>query len=458
MKNFSLFFSLLFVAFFSIATIAQPWFSQPAPGLPNSLDPQVLLFPVDDSICWGICLSTNQFLKTTSGGSNWIVSTVTNSSGLLGQGMSALDANSAWIAMRDPSGVTSGGIFKTTDGGNTWNQQTVFQGSGGVPRVIHFFDTNNGLCVGDPRNGEFEIYTTTNGGNNWNLVDGTNIPNHLSGEQAAAQFSAQGISNHFWFQTNADAIYKTTDRGYTWVVTRNIMNIDGRVPFAFKDTLNGLACTFVGGNKISRTTDGGTNWFPLTLPPSLVDDSISTFFIAYAKGTPGAYVITSHNNYNGVNQAIPGSAYTLDEGNSWTYINNTPLGAARFSDWNTGWAGGINDTIWKWDSDLLITSVEEINGIVNDFKIEQNYPNPFNPSTTIRYSIPASLNPSQGGTLVILKVYDLLGREMTTLVNKVQTAGVYEIEFDASELSSGIYVYQLRSGNLIQSKKMVLIR
>jgi hypothetical protein len=92
------------------------------------------------------------------------------------------------------------------------------------------------------------------------------------------------------------------------------------------------------------------------------------------------------------------------------------------------------------------------------FSLEQNYPNPFNPSTTIRYSIPASLNPSNGGTLVILKVYDLLGREMTTLVNKEQTAGVYEIEFDAGELSSGIYVYQLRAGNLIQSKKMVLIR
>jgi hypothetical protein len=92
------------------------------------------------------------------------------------------------------------------------------------------------------------------------------------------------------------------------------------------------------------------------------------------------------------------------------------------------------------------------------FSLEQNYPNPFNPSTTIRYSIPAYLNLPQGGTLVILKVYDLLGREMTTLVNKEQTAGVYEIEFDASELSSGIYVYQLRAGNLIQSKKMVLIR
>jgi photosystem II stability/assembly factor-like uncharacterized protein len=533
MKNFSLFFILLFVAFFSIATIAQPWFSQPAPGLPNSLDPQVLLFPVDDSICWGICLSTNHFLKTTTGGSNWTVSTVTNSSGLQGQGMSALDANTAWIAMRDASLATSGGIFKTTDGGNTWTKQTTaFQGSGGVPRVIHFFDANNGLCVGDPRNGEFEIYTTVNGGNNWNLVDGANIPNPVSGELGTAQFSAQGIGNHFWFQTNADAIYKTTDRGYTWVVTRNIMNINGRVPFAFKDTLNGLACTFVGGNKISRTTDGGSTWTPI-IPLDSALSNLSTFFIAYAKGTPGAYVITSHNNYNGVNQAVPGSAYTLDDGDHWTYLNNKKLGPARFSDWNTGWAGGINDTIWKWDSDILPvelssftantigsnvelkwqTATETNNqgfeiyrngnkiafvegkgtttenqdysfvdknlqsGIYNyrlnqidfdgtqevvgeltinltlpeQFALEQNYPNPFNPSTTISWQSPV-------GSWQTLKIYDLLGREVVTLVDEYKPAGSYEVEFDARGLSSGVYLYTLQAGSFTNTKKLILMK
>jgi hypothetical protein len=109
-------------------------------------------------------------------------------------------------------------------------------------------------------------------------------------------------------------------------------------------------------------------------------------------------------------------------------------------------------------TDLVVSVDSEPVTTVENFFLEQNYPNPFNPSTTIRYSIPASLNPSQGGTFVILKVYDLLGREMTTLVNKEQTAGVYEIEFDAGELSSGIYIYKLQSGSFVESKKMILMK
>ena len=92
------------------------------------------------------------------------------------------------------------------------------------------------------------------------------------------------------------------------------------------------------------------------------------------------------------------------------------------------------------------------------FALEQNYPNPFNPSTKIRYSIPASLNPSQGGTLTQLKIYDILGKEVATLVNKNQQPGNYEVNFDASNLASGVYFYQLKAGNFEQVKKMVLLR
>ena len=92
------------------------------------------------------------------------------------------------------------------------------------------------------------------------------------------------------------------------------------------------------------------------------------------------------------------------------------------------------------------------------FTLEQNYPNPFNPSTKIRYSIPASLNPSQGVTLTQLKIYDILGKEVAALVNKNQQPGNYEVNFDASNLASGVYFYQLKAGNFEQVKKMVLLR
>ncbi len=95
---------------------------------------------------------------------------------------------------------------------------------------------------------------------------------------------------------------------------------------------------------------------------------------------------------------------------------------------------------------------------VTDYTLEQNYPNPFNPGTTIKFQIPASLNPSQGGTLVTLKVYDILGKEVATLVNEEKAAGYYEVNFNASLLASGVYIYKLQAGDFISSKKMLLVK
>ncbi|MEJ5262844.1 MAG: carboxypeptidase regulatory-like domain-containing protein [Ignavibacterium sp.] len=99
--------------------------------------------------------------------------------------------------------------------------------------------------------------------------------------------------------------------------------------------------------------------------------------------------------------------------------------------------------------------------VAQDFILYQNFPNPFNPFTKIRFVIPASsLNPfSKGeGTFVTLKVYNLLGNEIATLVNDYKAAGSYEVEFNASNLSSGIYFYQLQSGSFIQTKKMLMLK
>jgi hypothetical protein len=90
--------------------------------------------------------------------------------------------------------------------------------------------------------------------------------------------------------------------------------------------------------------------------------------------------------------------------------------------------------------------------------LEQNYPNPFNPSTTIRYTIPNVTLSGVEGSRVQLKVYDVLGNEVATLVNEFRNAGSYEIIFNASKLSSGIYFYELKAGNMIQIKKMILLQ
>ena len=102
--------------------------------------------------------------------------------------------------------------------------------------------------------------------------------------------------------------------------------------------------------------------------------------------------------------------------------------------------------------------VEVAISVPTKFELYQNYPNPFNPTTKIKYSIPASLNPSQGGTLIQLKIYDILGREVATLVNEKKQLGTYEMTFDGNGLSSGVYFYQLKSGSFTQTKKLMLLK
>ncbi|RKZ00245.1 MAG: hypothetical protein DRQ13_00810 [Ignavibacteriae bacterium] len=107
-----------------------------------------------------------------------------------------------------------------------------------------------------------------------------------------------------------------------------------------------------------------------------------------------------------------------------------------------------------------VTAVEDdLNTTVpTEFSLEQNYPNPFNPSTKIKFTIPSVTLSEVEGSLVTMKIYDVLGKEVATLVNEEKPAGTYEILFNAMNLSSGIYFYQLRAGNFVDTKKIVLIK
>ena len=93
--------------------------------------------------------------------------------------------------------------------------------------------------------------------------------------------------------------------------------------------------------------------------------------------------------------------------------------------------------------------------VPTEYKLEQNYPNPFNPTTKIRYSIP---NVGLGLALTELKVYDILGNEVTTLVNEQKEPGYYEIDFNASQFASGVYIYRLQSNSFVSTKKMMVLK
>ena len=183
----------------------------------------------------------------------------------------------------------------------------------------------------------------------------------------------------------------------------------------------------------------------------------------------------------------------LKNNDVWQPLHNG-YDANQYSDWLTAWNATtlyrnlykrqnveltntfeIGDTIlirfrlhsddaisgWGWTIDSLQiqdfqVSVKNDVSIISQFSLEQNYPNPFNPSTVIKYSIP---NAGKGeAPNVKLVVYDILGSEVATLVNEKQAAGNYEVKFDASNLSSGVYFYQLQSGGFLKSRKMLLLK
>jgi hypothetical protein len=109
-----------------------------------------------------------------------------------------------------------------------------------------------------------------------------------------------------------------------------------------------------------------------------------------------------------------------------------------------------------YDGKFEYSNIVEINIVIDKFELSQNYPNPFNPSTKINYSIPSNANDQMSS--VILKVYDILGNEVITLINEEKAAGVYEIEFDATEIPSGVYFYRLQAGAFTETKKLILLK
>jgi hypothetical protein len=125
--------------------------------------------------------------------------------------------------------------------------------------------------------------------------------------------------------------------------------------------------------------------------------------------------------------------------------------------------GGQSNEATVYLPDIITTTKSEEN-LPNKFYLFQNYPNPFNPTTKIKFTIPQSplFGGDERGGLVILKVYDVLGNEIATLVNREKPPGTYEVEFNSRNLifqiPSGVYFYQLKAGNFVETKKMVLLK
>jgi hypothetical protein len=154
-------------------------------------------------------------------------------------------------------------------------------------------------------------------------------------------------------------------------------------------------------------------------------------------------------------ELIPSAAGNWTQFNIPIYYNSEQTPTEAHITFGVGNTGGLTTigTVAYIDNLSFsgIASVEQLSQTPSDFRLEQNYPNPFNPATNIQYSIPEA-------SFVQLKVYDVIGNEVATLVNDVQTAGTYRADFTAGNLSSGLYIARLRVGDNVSSIKMTLLK
>lgn len=341
MKTYKILLVILILGSFSSPVFSQKWIVQHS-GLPDSENPTLVFSPVNPMVCWGIQDAENpKCVLTTDGGENWrpiSLAGIPGLAGLLSGGLFALNADTAWITMEDPTG-SNGGIFKTTNGGTGWvKQDSGFSDSGTLHRVIHFFDANNGLCVGNPKDGYWEILTTNDGGTNWTRVPKSNIPISNANDFI---FGGKASGNSYWFATVHNGIYRTTDKGLTW---KN--SVANSHDFAFKDEMHGLGIGYFGDriNRIYATVNGGESWSNYPSGPAYP----SAYFITYVPGTSGTYILTSNKNIGAPVPTLPGSAFTTDDGLHWTVIDSLAHNPAAFTTGNVGWSAGNGDTIYKW--------------------------------------------------------------------------------------------------------------
>jgi hypothetical protein len=200
---------------------------------------------------------------------------------------------------------------------------------------------------------------------------------------------------------------------------------------------------------------------PITQITSIADTVVkySKDVVKYAKTTPYSGVLyydltTLAPLYDfkvkdSVNYAYPATAKSYTAGVYTSAMQALGVkGAAGYPLGDLNWFPTLKA---NWEKGIALTSVQQQDGVPVSFDLAQNYPNPFNPTTNINFSI-------QQSGLVTLKVFNILGQEVATLVNQNMQPGNYSVDFNASELSSGVFVYQITAGTFTSTKKMMLLK
>jgi len=377
--------------------------------------------------------------KTIDGGHNWVLSNHQIHQFLRSTGF--FDENTGIIGTLNDS---LHDLFRTTDGGFTWAditqniQGTVPSGICGISIVntTTAFACGRYIC---PAN----VIKTTNAGLNWiSLPVDTSLVRSLVDcyfPTSDSGYAVGGYSPVNNYNTGHSVVLKTANGGLNWTRVYYSSRTD---EWCWKINFVNRQLGFASIERVSdltyylKTTSGGLSWIE---KPFLVYNVQAIGFVNDNTGWIGGGV--NEPNYE-----------TTNAGVSWNLAGwGIAMNRMRFLSDTLAYA--VGQTVYKYTSEPI--GIQPISTeIPKQFSLYQNYPNPFNPETKIRFEIP----PFAKGGFIQLIIYNALGQEITTIVNEHLIAGIYEVNWNASDYPSGIYFYSLSTENFTETKKLVLLK
>ncbi|MBS7788046.1 T9SS type A sorting domain-containing protein [Flavobacterium sp. CYK-55] len=445
---------------FSISLCAQDFWTEFSTAQPTASTGVSSISMVSNTTTWlsmscGTvgCTPIRRYAKTTNGGNSWTTQEIDlgpNTNQLLIANISGVSDQVAYAAVYPNAANVFGGIWQTIDGGNSWQKQSsaVFTSPNySFPDLVHFWNANDGVAVGDPADGYFEMYTTADSGNNWSRVpmSVSLVPLVDYEYGVVGGFTVNG--NSLWAFTTFGRIIRTTDRGLTWSVFQSpipdtpccFCDPNLRPTMAFTDENNGLLLST--DYQLFKTSDGGETW-------SIVDWSgvLRDFSIAPIPGVPNAYICLGTDWESGIDR---GSSYSIDGGYTWININNHPdlvhVNGSRISMLNEdfGFAGGFNTSpteggIFRWGGGPMLR---------NAILAQQGF--------EIKASVGISPNPARDRVylqtdqqIIEVKLYDLTGRLALQLHKPGKTIAL-------NALSSGAYLLEIQTNHGVLREKLI---
>ena len=405
--------------------------------------------------------------------------------------LAVMGDSTLFAGIGDANGLSGAGVYRSEDSGNSWTQV-----NNGLPSnliVWSFAVMGNNIFASSSSSGQnkiADVYLSTDRGENWLSVSTGLISNYI---QALfiddTNILAGTIGSSTWWRplsemilmlpsqpTNLIAVADTFSVALSWTdnsdnetgfkIERKDDSLQIAAPWILIDSVGANVTSYIdtGLNPNSPysyrmyafNTTGNSAYSDSVGIVTIVPVELTSFIASVEKnGVTLNWQTATETNNQGFEIERKAANNNYEKiGFVAGFGTTTELKSYSFSDENVT-TGKYNYRLKQIDFDGTFeysNAIEvEVDLTPTKFALDQNYPNPFNPRTTIKYSIPSS-------EFVSIKVYDVIGNEIANLVDVKQEAGNYEVSFDASTLSSGIYLYKIQAGSFVQTKKMILMK